>query len=81
MNYIAAETKVAQLYVAVLLDKYVSRLEVPVDNLLLVQILDAKQNIIHDCLNMDHVQPDVVLKYSSHITFDIVEDDVELSKA
>jgi hypothetical protein len=61
LNYVAAQTKVAQLYVAVLLDKYVSRLEVPVDNLLLVQILDAKQNIIHDCLDMDHVQPDVVL--------------------
>lgn len=46
-----------------------------------MHILDAKKNVIHYCLNMNHVQPDVILDYPSHVALDIVENDVEFSEA
>mmetsp|Transcript_70083 Transcript_70083/g.182487 ORF Transcript_70083/g.182487 Transcript_70083/m.182487 type:complete len:335 (+) Transcript_70083:705-1709(+) len=76
-----AKAKVADLYATILVDKAVSRLQVPVPNACRVQVVQAQEQVVEQTRNMQFVQVHLRADQFLEVGVTDLENDVDLVKA
>lgn len=75
----AAETEIAELYIALLVQQNIRRFEVPVDNVRRVHVIRRPENLVHEVLNVLVAELLLRVNDSVQVGFHEVSDDVDVS--